>query len=1104
MRDSTIRESPDSAGWDTIAHTMKDGHAKLVERLFQAAADLPPGERGPFLAREIANDPSVLAEVGELLDHLEEASDTFLTSPVLPDLPELHWEVPGLLEEDIPERIGEYPVLGEIGRGGMGVVYRAMDTRPEREIAIKRLMPTAVRTGDWCADFRTEARLLASIHHPNIATIFSLEDEGDQAFLTMELVRGEPLANRIGQGSLPFAEALLICQQIASALEAAHDKKVMHLDLKPLNVMITTDTVVKVLDFGLARSLSAADGGDIRRLPAGTVGYMSPEQIQSGKIGPEADVWAFGCILYECLTGEPAFLGSTVTERLERTLTAEPNWDRLPPELPRRLQILLRQSLHKDPGERLASIRAVRREIEEEIARRARVIAADVAGNADSSLGSSSGTDLPSALTRFIGRSADLEAVAALSSAHRLVTLVGPGGAGKSRLGIESARRVLPRFPHGARFIEFAPITDPRSIESSLLAHLGARDLPGRTPIVGIHEQLEGREQLLVLDNCEHLLSAIAPLVQELLLRHPRLRVLATSREPLGVSGEQIYRVPPMLESAVELFVERATAGKPPFGISDETSREAIVRICERLDGLPLAIELAAARTRVLRPEEILESLDDRFRLLTAGASSSLPRHRTLKALIDWSYEQLEDAERTFFNRLAVFSGGFTLEAAEAVATGDGIEPWEALDLLGRLVDKSLVEMVATPDPGGRARYRMLDTVHAYARRALGPRSAAEAAHRHFFEQEAQEAGEGLTGSTQTEALARIDADLANFEKAVESGLDQIPAAPESLSIVITLLSFGNMRGRWAEMRRLGESVVSRPEVNQEVSANLGHLHHRLGNLARVQGDIAAAVRYFDRAGQIWDELGIHRNQAAILNNKGLIAHSSGDYAGAESLFLRALALNREHGNRDFEATNLNNLGMCANEQGRTGDALAHYEEAARIAREIENEFYLAIFLDNLAIVNGSLERLERACELHEESLTLHRKLGNRRGEATTLLNLASVLRGRGDRDQAYRCVREGLGIKQEIGDARGLAFALESLAVSLSDRGEYRRVVLVLTAALAARESASMPRASVQAEECERYLALAREKMTEEEFATALEEGRRLSPDEAAREGID
>ena len=1080
---------------------MRETRAQIVERLFQDAADLAPPEREGFLARESADDPSIIDEVRDLLSHFEAVSDT-LGSTFAPHF--ASQESSGL--DSIPERIGDYSVLGEVGRGGMGIVYRALDPRLQREVAIKRVGPGAQEDPAWSERFLTEARLLASIHHPNIATVFSLEDTGDQTFLTMELIRGESLADHTSRGPLALDEALALGQQICSAVEAAHDKKVLHLDLKPLNVMITETGTLKVLDFGLARSVSGSPDGSTSTLRAGTPGYMSPEQIESGEVGLETDVWALGCLLYECLSGTPAFPGETALERLSRSQSAEPDFGALPDTLPTALRTLLGSCFVRVRTERLPSVRSLRRAIEEEIAVRARVAAVGrMHGAGHSELGDDAAQrfQLPAALTRFIGREADISSIATLLGEHRLVSLVGPGGAGKSRLSIEAARRALARFPHGTCFAEFAPVNDPRSAPNVLLALLGGRDASGRGPLAGIHEVLRGREFLLVLDNCEHLVTAIAPLVEQLLLEHPKLAVLATSREALGVPGERIFRVPPMEDSAVELFLDRATAARPGFE-ADEATLEVIRTICQRLDGLPLAVELAAARTRVLRPEEILERLDDRFRLLGSGSNRALPRHRTLKALIDWSYEQLEEREQTFFQRLSVFSGGFTLEAAESVATGDGIEAWEALDLLGRLVEKSLVEMMATADPGGRARYRMLDTVHEYGRRALGLRSTAEFAHRRYFAELADAYNAEFPGSELPTVLARVEADLANFRKAAESGLDENPPAKEILPITIMLLGFGNMRGRWAEMRQIGETVVSRFAFDDPMSEARGHLFHRLGNLANALGDAEAAIQYFDQAAAIWDHLGIHRNRAAILNNKGLVSQRAGDYEAAEALFLEALAINREHGNRDFEATNLNNLGLCANESGRTMEALRYYGDAAQMAREIGHEYYLAMFLDNLAIVTADLSQLDRAVELHDESLALHRKLGNKRGEASTLLNMASTLRSLGQHLKAYEHVRTGLAIKQEIGDSRGLIFSLENLAASFIELGQPARVVRVLACAQVAREDRSMPRTDAQQRECVRCLERARESLSPVEYDEAWAVGCRISPEEAVAEAVE
>ncbi|MFD0747974.1 BTAD domain-containing putative transcriptional regulator [Phytohabitans flavus] len=394
-------------------------------------------------------------------------------------------------------------------------------------------------------------------------------------------------------------------------------------------------------------------------------------------------------------------------------------------------------------------------------------------------------TNLPATLTSFVGRDDDVTRVTKVVAESRLTTLIGPGGAGKTRLAMESGWAMLEQAPDGVWLVEFAPVTDAAELATTVLATLGLREYPlvprGRVPqetvdpLTRLHGALGSRRALLILDNCEHLVGAAASLAESLLVRCPHLRVLATSREPLGITGEALFPVEPLAlppdgvgaddalaYPAVRLFADRAAAVRPGFTVT-----EAAVRICRALDGMPLAIELAAARLRALAPDQVAGRLTDRFRLLNAGSRTALPRHQTLRAVIDWSWELLGEAERTLWRRLAVFSGGATLEAIEEVCgsrqSGVSAAGADPLDQLAALVDKSLV--VADPD----GRYRMLETIKAYGLERLaesGETHAARAAHARYFLRLARRADRELRGREQLEWLARLDADHDNLHAA--------------------------------------------------------------------------------------------------------------------------------------------------------------------------------------------------------------------------------------------------------------------------------------------------------------------------------------------------
>ncbi|HWN81122.1 MAG TPA: protein kinase, partial [Candidatus Udaeobacter sp.] len=587
---------------------------------------------------------------GDLASTGTGASPTDVTGPITGSRPA---PVPAASVEAPRDRIGSYPITAELGRGGMGVVYLAEDPRLKRPIAIKVLPAAVAGDREWLARFEREAQLLAALNHPNIATIHSLEEGDGLRFLTLEFIPGHNLSDRIAQGALPIDAALATGRQIAAALEAAHKRGVVHLDIKPQNVRITPDDLVKVLDFGLARAISAESGDAGRGISddgtvVGTLGYMSPEQVRGDALDHRTDLWAMGCVLFECLAGRTTFQGKTVREICDATVHGEPDWSALPADLPPPVAQALRKALAKRVEDRLANAADFRRAIEDGI--QARILAA--LGQARPLTEVAAPNNLPAQVTSFLGREKEQQALKALLPTTHLLTLSGMGGCGKTRLALEVARGALGQYFDGTWLVELAPLAQPQLLPQAVARVLGLKEEPNRPLTDTIVAHLKTKHLLLLVDNCEHLLAAAAELATAILRSCPEVTILAASREGLGIPGEVIYPVPPLaipplsraltlaeLEQveSVALFVERAKAMKPGFELTD-SNRAAVAEVCRRLDGIPFAIELAVARIRVMSAEEIANRLDDRFRLLTGGSRTALPRHQTLRALIDWSY----------------------------------------------------------------------------------------------------------------------------------------------------------------------------------------------------------------------------------------------------------------------------------------------------------------------------------------------------------------------------------------------------------------------------------------------------------------------------------
>ena len=555
-------------------------------------------------------------------------------------------------------------------------------------------------------------------------------------------------------------------------------------------------------------------------------------------------------------------------------------------------------------------------------------------------------------MTSFIGREKEIEAVKTLLGKTRLLTLAGSGGCGKTRLGLQVAADVLENYPDGAWLIELAPLADPALVPQAVASVLGVREEAGKPLTQTLTAALKPKRLLIVLDNCEHVLSACAVLVDTLIRSCPDVRVLASSREGLGIAGETVYRIPSLslpdpkqtatlasvtLYEAVRLFVDRAAAALPAFAVTNQNA-PALASVCHRLDGIPLAIELAAARVRSLAVEEINARLDNRFRLLTGGSRTALPRQQTLRALIDWSYDLLTPLEKTLLCRLAVFAGGWTLEAAEQVGageseTGEDIEAWAVLDLLTSLADKSLV--VAEQEEE-HTRYRLLETVRQYARDRLsesGESLVVRARHGDYFVALAEEIMPKLAGSEQAQWLRVLEAEHDNLRQALteyaEDATEDVRADDKKgLRLGAALQRFWMVRGHLSEGRERLRAALEH-SGGQEPTKSRAAALNGAGTLAWMQGDYASARVLYEESLTIARELEDKKGIALSLGNLGIVAKEQGDYALARSLYEESLALRRELGDTSGIAFGLNNLGLVVKEQGDYALARVLHEESS-------------------------------------------------------------------------------------------------------------------------------------------------------------------------------
>lgn len=691
--------------------------------------------------------------------------------------------------------------------------------------------------------------------------------------------------------------------------------------------------------------------------------------------------------------------------------------------------------------------------------------------------------NLPAETSSFVGRERELSEVRELLAETRLLTLTGPGGCGKTRLALRVSREAAAEFGHGVWWVELASLSDPGLVAQAVARAMGVREVPGRSLLGLLIEHLESGEALLVLDNCEHLIEACAALADALLRGCPGLRILTTSRESLRLYGEVSWLVPPLSgpeeggrssedlarNEAVHLFADRARAVSPGFALADENA-EAVARICERLDGMPLAIELAAASIRVLSPHQILRRLDDRFLLLMGGVRTVTPRNRTLRATMDWSYDLLSEEEQALFRRLSVFVGGFTLEAAEEVCSGEDGERGAVLGLLSGLAQKSLLVVV----PGGSGsdnRYRMLETIRAYALEKLeasGEEVAIKGRHAAFFLELAEESEPELLGPEKAKWLERLEREHDNSRTAL-LWFEERGEAERALRLGSSLRWF---RGHFAEGRSRLSALLEMPGAQTRTAERakalhvLGVLTCRHAEYADAVGKYAEARHYQEEALSIYRELGDKRGTAAALNE-----------------LARA-------------------MGMATEDPSTWEVVRSLNEESLSIYRDLRDDAHgLALTLLYTGISDQILGNAAAARTFLEESLELFRELENETYVGTSMWFLACTQIDEGNYAAARAHLKEVL---ETLLPSRYRWFfprVLEGVAHLAAAEGETARVLRLAGAAAALRAAIGAEESPAFRVYVERRLQRARRALGEKASATAFERGRILTPEAALSE---
>ncbi|EKT81638.1 protein kinase/ LuxR family transcriptional regulator [Rhodococcus opacus M213] len=975
----------------------------------------------------------------------------------------------------------------EIGRGGFGVVYRCTQAELDRTVAVKVL--TVELDDENRARFFREQRAMGRLTgHPNIVGVLQVgATDSGLPYIVMPYHSQGSLDVRIRRrGPLPVEKALRLGVKIAGAVESAHRLGILHRDVKPANILLTDYGEPALTDFGIAHVSGGFETatGTVQGSPA----YTAPEVLGGDSPTPPADVYGLGATLFSALTGHAAFerrSGEQVVAQFLRITTQEVP-DLRDHGIPDDVSEAIARAMSRTPDQRPATAADFGEELRrlqhdhgfpvDEMA--LHTVPGSASGDAQpesgrprSAVSSALGATerLPLELTSFVGRRHELTEAKNLLAGSRLVTLIGIGGVGKTRLAMRVAASVQRDYADGVRLVGLGELRDESSLVDAVAGALGLRDHSARPLREVLIEFLVPRELLLVLDNCEHMVDAAAELAETLLRVCPGLRILATSREPLVIGGEAVLRVPPLAVpdperrpslrtlsryDAVSLFVERGAAAVPGFALTEENAA-AVAGICHRLDGLPLPIELAAARLRAMSPQQILGRLTDRFTLLTRGNRGAPTRQQTLRLCIDWSFELCTAGEQLVWGRVAVFAGCFELDAAEQVC-GEGLASGELLDTLTSLVEKSIL---IREESGSVVLFRMLETLREYGYEKLEQSGEAldlRRRHRNWYEALALDAEAEWISARQLDWITRLKREQPNLREALEFGVDDDPVA--GLRTAAALFLFWGSQGLYNEGRRwLGQLLArqSGPPTVEWVKAL-----ERAGMMANVQGDLTAGAALVAEGRALTAHTSDPMMRALVAYGDGMLALYSGDLARASSDLETALTEFTARGDRTLEVAALYPLGLAYGLRGST---------------------------------DRSIERLERVLAITEQH-------GEKMYRSHSLWALGIALWRHGDGDRAVRVLEQSLEVTRQVHGPRVAASCLEALAwIACGMRDEPRAAVLLGAAEELARSVGSAvviySDLLVYHQECEQK---SRRELGDKGFAAAYRKGQGLGFDAA------
>jgi predicted ATPase/tRNA A-37 threonylcarbamoyl transferase component Bud32 len=1025
--------------------TEKDRWEK-IDSILNQALELPEEKRAGFLNKECGNDEALRNEIESLLSFDQSSGTLFrnIQENVVPAvLAGLLDEVKNESSETEPagtgQNIAHYTIIEKLGSGGMGAVFKARDTKLDRYVALKFLTSPAAHRKHHYKKLLKEAKAAAALNHPNIATIYEINETDEQFFIAMEFIDGVSLREVMRSGPLEPQTALNYSVEIAEALREAHEHGVVHHDIKPENIMVLSNGRIKVMDFGLAvlnDSIRQQNPGSA----AGTPHYMSPEAVRREQTDHRADLWSLGVVMYEMIAGVRPFGGEDVRSIFEAVLNHKQvplseRVENIPPELSE----IIAQLLQKDPAQRFDSAGHFLKTCREFIGRNLH------------------GTDekafrVPKPLTGFIGRKKELSGLKKRLKDSRLITLTGVAGSGKTRLAVELAHNIHGSTERGIYFIDLSSIRNSDLVASAILRALNLKEHPEKSIPDVIVAHLHAKNLILILDNFEQVLDA-APELAEIIRQSPGCRFLVTSREPLHIQGEQVFQVPPLLlpgsdsehdlkalkqVESVALFVERAKQVKPDFELSQDNVR-IVASICRQLDGLPLAIELAAVRIRILTPNELLERLNDRFRLLSAGTRDLPERQQSLRTAIEWSYDLLSETEKVLFRRLAIFSGGFTLKAADAVCNKHSELYEDVLNGITSLHDKNLV--YSKSESKQSMRFNMLESIREFAAEQLsqsGEYVALRDNHRNYYVSVCVKLHSEITGSVKTDWLDKVNRDYENFIMALEwkSGLEE--EVKNSLILTNVLWRFWLRKCLFNDGRkRIRESLNQADESVHTVL--VAELRLGAGTLAHNNGDYDDALKQISESLRLYRLSGNREGIAKALTNLGWVRWRLGDYRLAREFSEEALATQQQMKDDSGVAYALNNLGWIALHQGEFLAALDYHQQSLSLRRTLKDKRNIAFSSANCGWANHKLGRFDEAEMYFDESLELFSEVEDRQLYTFTSCLKAELLADTGRMEEAHGLLMDEIVPSfKKIEDTYGYAFSLNCLGTILFREKNY------------------------------------------------------------------